>query len=129
MEKPRYMSKEELHQMIDELPYEEVMVITYREDTGISDNGKFLGKKKTKNLANKANVIIITESKPTRKVDLKGDFGIFPMNKAKIIKSILIPKLEWECIIVHKTCIQKYNIDKNKQVFYIRHTNKTEQMF
>ena len=94
MEKPRYMSKEELHQMIDELPYEEVMVITYREDTGISDNGKFLEKKKTKKLANKANVIIITESKPTRKVDLKGNFGLSPINKAKITKSILIPQLE-----------------------------------
>ena len=119
MEKPRYMSKEELHLMIDELPNEEVMVITYREDTGISDNGKFLGKKKTKNLANKANVIIITESKPTRKVDLKGDFGIFPMNKTKIIKSILIPKLEWENVIGLKICIQKYTIDKCKHMFYI----------
>ena len=44
------VTKEELHRMIDEVPEDELMVLTYRKDTGISDNGKMLKKKKTKSV-------------------------------------------------------------------------------
>ncbi len=42
------VTKEELHRMIDEVPEDELMVLTYKKNIGISDNGKLLKKKKTK---------------------------------------------------------------------------------
>ena len=63
----KYVTKEELHKMIDEMPEEEIMVLTYKKDAGISDNGKMLKKKKTKILIDKATIIVMTESKPIRK--------------------------------------------------------------
>lgn len=91
----RYMSKEELHKMIDEMPEEEVMVLTYKKDVGISDNGKMLKKKKTKILVDKATIIVMAESNPVTKVDLEGNFGLFKnINRENIVKTILFPQLE-----------------------------------
>lgn len=88
----KYVSKTELHKMIDELPDEDFLVLTYKKDIGISDNGKWLKKKKTKNLVDKATTLVLTETKPVRKVDLEGNFGILPcFDTSNIIKSILIP--------------------------------------
>lgn len=88
----RKVSKEELHKMIDEIPEDELMVLTYRKDIGVSDNGKRIKKKKTKILVDKATILILTESKPIRRVDLEGDFSRFSMNKHNIMKSILLPR-------------------------------------
>ena len=90
----KYVTKEELHKMIDEMPEEEIMVLTYKKDAAISDNGKMLKKKKTKILVDKATIIVMTESKPIRKVDLEGNFCKFPFSNCNIIKSILLPQLE-----------------------------------
>ena len=91
----RYMSKEELHKMIDEIPYDELMVLTYKKDSGISDNGKLLKKKKTKKYVDKSTLIVMTESNPIKKVDLEGNFGLFKtINRENIIKTILLPQLE-----------------------------------
>ena len=91
----KYVTKEELHKMIDEMPGEEIMVLTYKKDAGISDNGKMLKKKKTKKLVDKATLLILTESNPIRKVDLEGNFGLFKtINRENIIKTILLPQLE-----------------------------------
>ena len=92
----RYMSKEELHKMIDEIPEEELMVLTLKKDSGISDNGKMFKKKKTKMFIDRSTLIVLTESNPIRKVDLEGAFYKIPCIKnTNIIKSILLPKLEW----------------------------------
>ena len=90
----RYISKQELHKMIDEIPEEKLMVLTYKKDIGISDNGKMLKKKKTKKLVDKATLLIMTESNPIRKVDLEGNFGLFDINRENIVKTILFPQLE-----------------------------------
>ena len=91
----RYISKQELHKMIDEIPEEKLMVLTQKKDVGISDNGKMLKKKKTKKLVDKATLLILTESNPIRKVDLEGNFGLFKtINRENIIKTILFPQLE-----------------------------------
>ena len=90
----KYVTKEELHKMIDEMPEEKLMVLTYKKDIGISDNGKMLKKKKTKKLVDKATLLIMTESNPIRKVDLEGDFGLFKDLNKNIIKTILFPQLE-----------------------------------
>lgn len=88
----RYVSKEEIHKMIDEIPEEELIILTYRKDTGISDNGKRMKKKKTKILVDKATILILTESKPIRRVDLEGNFNRFSVDRHNIMKSILLPQ-------------------------------------
>ena len=90
----KYVTKEELHKMIDEMPGDELMVLTYKKDTGISDNGKMVKKKKTKVYVDKATIIVMSESKPIRKVDLEGNFFKFPYTNNSIIKTILLPQLE-----------------------------------
>ena len=91
----RYMSKEELHKMIDEIPYDELMVLTYKKDKGISDKGRMIKKHKTKGYVDKATIIVMTESKPVTKVDLEGNFGLFKnINRENIVKTILFPQLE-----------------------------------
>lgn len=88
-------TKEELHKMIDEIPEDELMVFTLKKDIGVSDNGKKLKKKKTKKLVDKATILILTEQKPIRKVDLEGNFSKFPsIKRENIIKTILLPQLE-----------------------------------
>ena len=89
----RRVTREDVHKMIDEIPEEELMVLTFKKDIGISDNGKMVKKKKTKLLVDKATIIVLTESKPIRKVDLEGNFSRFS-NRENIIKSILLPQLE-----------------------------------
>ena len=91
------VTTEELHRMIDEVPEDELIVLTYRKDTGISDNGKMLKKKKTKTLVNRATILILSEQNPIKKVDLEGDFGIFRnINKGNVIKTILFPRPQLE---------------------------------
>ena len=91
----KHVTKEELHKMIDEIPEEKLMVLTYRKDTGISDNGEMLKKKKTKGYVDKATIIVMSESKPITKVDLEGNFGAFKyLNRNNIVKTILFPQLE-----------------------------------
>ena len=94
----KHVTKEELHKMIDEIPEEKLMVLTYKKDIGISDNGKMLKKKKTKKLVDKATLLIMTESNPIRKVDLEGNFGLFDINRENMVKTILFPQLEWSLI-------------------------------
>lgn len=89
----KYVTKEELHKMIDEIPGDELMVLTYKKDIGISDNGKMVKKKKTKGFVDKATIIIMTETKPIRKVDLEGNFCRIPYMGRNIIKTILLPQL------------------------------------
>lgn len=90
----RHVTKEELHKMIDEIPEDELMVLTYKKEKGVSDKGKMIKKKKTKMLVDKATILILTETKPIRKVDLEGNFGWLNVNRENIIKSILLPQLE-----------------------------------
>ena len=49
-------------------------------------------KKKTKILVDKATILILTESKPIRRVDLEGNFNRFSVDRHNIMKSILLPQ-------------------------------------
>ena len=91
----KFVSKEEAHRIIDSIEGNGIFVLTYNSNKGISDNGKFIKKKKTKKLVDKATLLILTESNPIRKVDLEGNFGLFKtINRENIIKTILLPQLE-----------------------------------
>ena len=80
--------------MIEKMTGEKIKVITYKKDTGISYNGKMVKKKKTKVYVDKATIIVMSESKPIRKVDLEGNFFKIPYMNNSIIKTILLPQLE-----------------------------------
>ena len=58
----RYVTKEELHKIIDEMPGDKLMVMTYEKDTGISDKGRMIKKKKTKVVI----ILVIKEAKSWR---------------------------------------------------------------
>ena len=90
----RHVTQEELHTTIDEMPGDNSMVMTYEKDTGISDKGRMIKKKKRKVYVDKATIIVMTESKPVRKVDLEGNFFKLPYMNNNIIKTILLPQLE-----------------------------------
>lgn len=96
MEKqPKRVTKKELHEIIDNLPYDEFFILDYKKGTGISKNGKYVKKKKTQQYIDRAKVIVMIDGKPVRRVNLEGNFTRFPnINREYIIKSILLPRLE-----------------------------------
>lgn len=46
----RFVSKEETHKLIEELPGDSVLIMTYNSDFGISDSGKCIKKKRVKDM-------------------------------------------------------------------------------
>lgn len=106
------------------------LVLSYDLKNKISLGRRRLNEKKGKDLIKSSKTFILNEDNDEdsistlsiyseKQLDI---FNIIPVGKKHDM--ILIPKLEWECIMVHKTCIQKYNVDKWEQMFYIRYTNK-----
>ena len=90
-----FMTKEDAHKFIDELPGDGIYVLTYSEKTGKSYTGKFIKKKKGNKLVDKAKVIVLSESKITTLNLHDVLFNSFDEYKREgIIKTILIPKLE-----------------------------------
>ena len=62
-------------------------------DEGAYVYKRFDSEKKTKGFVDKATIIIMTETKPIRKVDLEGNFCRIPYMGRNIIKTILLPQL------------------------------------
>lgn len=92
----REMTKEEAHKAIDEAKGDTVFVLSYDKTIGISDNGKYVKKKKGKRMVNQSDLIILSEEDPVRTLSLYNNkhkfFDIF--KRENIIKSIILPKLE-----------------------------------
>ena len=95
MEKqPKCVSKQELHQIIEELPYSEFFILDYEKESGVSKKGKFVKKKKTQQYVDKAKTVMMIDNKPIRRVNLEGNFTRFTsINREHIIKSIFLPKV------------------------------------
>ena len=91
-----FVSKEEARKMIDELPGDGVYIMTYNGTMGISDNGRYIKKKKGKKMVEKSSTIILQQNSFVPKLDLyKNLFSDFSdYNRESIIKSILLPQLE-----------------------------------
>ncbi len=92
----KLVSKEEAHRLIDEVPGDMIMVLTYNSKIGISDTGKYIKKKRGITMVDKASVLVLIENNPIRTLNLHSrcfsDFSCY--RKEKIDKSILLPKLE-----------------------------------
>ena len=118
----RYVSKEEAHKLIDEMPEDGVMLLTYNKSVGLSDNGKFIRKNKSKKFISKAETIILSVSEPISTLDLHNCvFDILGRNRENIIKTILLtnikPKLlEWPKLYTNICSI--FCIDTNVRLDY-----------
>ena len=66
----RIVSKEEAHKLIDEVPGNKVMVLSYNNLIGISNYRKYIKKKKGKKLVDKYSIIILSESNPVITLNL-----------------------------------------------------------
>lgn len=91
------VTKEEAHKMVDEVEGDTIFVLTYDKNIGLSDNGRHIKKKKGKLMVNQSDLIILSEEEPVRTLSLYNNrhrfFDIF--KRENIIKSIILPKLEW----------------------------------
>lgn len=92
----KFVSKKYAHDLIDKMPGDKVLVLTYKEKTGMSDHGKRVKKKKGKKLVDKANVIVLAENDPVMTLNLHDKFfnDLSRYNRDDIVKSIVLVKLE-----------------------------------
>lgn len=92
----KFISKMEAHKLIDEMPGNKVMVLTYNKEIGISDCGEYVKKKKGKKYIDRATVLVLAENNPIVTLNLHGNFleDFSSYNKETIDKSILLSKLE-----------------------------------
>ncbi len=90
-----FMTKEEAHQLIDSMPGDGVFVLTYSENVGKSDNGKYIKKRKGNKLVDKAKVVVLSQSKITTLNLHDIFFNDFEEYKREgTVKTIMIPQLE-----------------------------------
>ncbi len=92
----KLVSKEEAHRLIDEVPGDTIMILTYNSKIGISDTGRYVKKKKGITMVDKASVLVLAENNPVRTLNLHSKClsGFSCYINEKIDKSILLPKLE-----------------------------------
>lgn len=92
----KIITKEEAHKLIDEMPGDGVMMLTYNSGMGISDSGKYIKKKKGRRYADKANVLVLEEYSPIRMLNLHNRFfnDFSDYKKEDIVRSILLTRLE-----------------------------------
>ena len=90
-----FVTKEEAHRLIDSIPGDGIFVLTYNEEVGMSDNGKYIKKKKGNKLVDKAKVLVLSKNNITT-LNLHdiffNDFGEY--RREGTVKTILIPQLE-----------------------------------
>ena len=92
----KFVSKKYAHDLIDKMPGDKILVLTYKEKNGISDYGKRVKKKKGKKLVDKANVIVLAENDPIMTLNLHDKIfnDLSHYNRDSIVKSIVLVKLE-----------------------------------
>ncbi len=92
----KFVTKEEAHKLIDEAPGNGVMIIQYSCVLGISDQGRYIRKKKGKKYVDKSSVLVLAQNNPVAMLNLHqkyfSDFTSY--ERENIVKSILLPKLE-----------------------------------
>lgn len=92
----KFITKEEAHKLIDEMPGEFIMMLTYDSKIGISSTGKYIKKKNGKKYTDKANVLVLEEYSPIRMLNLHDKLfcDLSNYKKEDIVRSILLTKLE-----------------------------------
>lgn len=92
----RFVSKEEAHRLIDEMPGDGVLVIRYNRIVGISDQGKYIKKKKGRKYVDNSKSLVLIDNRPIMVLNLHDklikDFSEY--SRESIVKSIMLAKLE-----------------------------------
>lgn len=101
------ISKEEAYKLIDEMPGDKVLVLTFNTKSGNSNNGVFVKKKKGKKMTKDAATIVLSNSNPIMTLSLHNtfftDFTKLKLNGEDIVKSIMLANL-----------VNKANLGKTK---------------
>lgn len=92
----RFVSKEEAHKLINEMPGDNVLVMTYDSFIGISNKGKYVKKKKSEKYIDKSKTLVLIDSSPILALNLHDKIirDLSKYNKENITKSIMLVKLE-----------------------------------
>lgn len=92
----RFVSKEEAHKLIDESPGNNVLILTYDNIIGMSNQGKYVKKKKSKKYVDRSETLVLIDTRPILTINLHNkiikDFSGY--NREDIVKSIMLAKLE-----------------------------------
>ena len=92
----RFVSKEEARKLIDDIPGEGVFIMTYNNVAGMSDQGKYIKKRKGKRYVDRSKTLVLVDTRPILTLNLHDkiikDFSGY--NKERIEKSIMLAKLE-----------------------------------
>ena len=96
-----FMTKEDAHKLIDSIPGDGVFILTYSMKAGISDNGKYIKKKKGNKYVDKAKTVVLSKSKITTLNLHDKFFNNFEECKGEylkdgIVKTIMIPQIQWQ---------------------------------
>lgn len=88
----KFVSKEKAHEMIDKAPGRMILMITYNQEVGISDCGKYIRKKKGKKLVDRASAVVLVKSNPVIMLNLHSQFmdELSSSRKEKIVRLILL---------------------------------------
>ena len=92
----KFVSKEEAHRIIDSIEGDGIFVLTYNSNKGISDNGKFIKKKKGNKYVDKAKTLVLSKSQvATLNLHDKLFSDLDECKREGIVRTILLPRLEW----------------------------------
>lgn len=109
-----FMTKEDAHKLIDSIPGDGVFILTYSMKAGISDNGKYIKKKKGNKYVDKAKTVVLSKSKITTLNLHDKFFNNFEECKGEylkdgIVRTIMIPQIQWQNSIKY---LEIFVIDK-----------------
>lgn len=92
----RFVSKEEAHRLIDDIPGEGVLILTYDNVIGISDQGRYVKKKRSKKYVDKSATLVLVDSRPILTLNLHDKIinDLSGYNRENIVRSIMLAKLE-----------------------------------
>lgn len=92
----RLMSKEDAHKLIDESPGNSVLILTYDNIVGISDQGKHVKKKRSKKYVDKSETLVLVDTRPILTINLHDKIikDLSCYNREHIVRSIMLAKLE-----------------------------------
>ena len=92
----RLVSKEEAHKLIDESPSNNVLILTYDKNIGMSDQGRHVKKKRSKKYVDKSETLVLVDTRPILTINLHDKIirDLSGYNKENIVRSIMLAKLE-----------------------------------
>ena len=90
----KFITKEEAHKLIDEMPGTRIMMLTYNSNIGISEDGRYIKKKCGKKYTDKAKVLVLEEYSPVRMLNLHDKFfsDFSDYKKEDKVRSILLTR-------------------------------------